>query len=446
MLIIFASISLCMEVSIIMDLLIQKTRLINPSTQTDAIKDILIEDGIITAIDDNIPLPHEHFPTINARNLTTFPGLTDIHCHFRDPGWPEKETIESGAQAALAGGVTTVVCMANTNPVVDNIETLDYILEKSKNIPINLLQNSAMTKGLKGNELVDVNAMLSHGACGFSDDGIPISNPQQMIAALKAVHETNSLLSVHEELPQLLFSAGVNYGPISKRLGVGGASDICEAAMVERDLQLQKMFGGRLHFQHISSARSYELIRKAKLKGQAVTAEVTPQHLALTEEILFSTGTNSKINPPIRSKNDQEALIEGIIDGTFDVIATDHAPHTTAEKSKSIFDAPSGMIGLETSLSIAFHTLVSTNRISRIRLAELMCCNGAKMYGLEKKIEVGQKADLTLFNETYTWTPTVFHSKSENTPFKGRTRNGKVMYTVCNNQLFNYIYDNLKEQ
>lgn len=424
-----------------MNLLLKQVRMIDPASNTDGIRDILIQDGKITAIDKTLP-NMDNIPVLDASGLTAFPGLTDIHCHFRDPGWPEKETIESGSQAALAGGVTTVVCMANTKPVVDNPETLQYILNKASSLPIRLLQNSAMTMDLKGQTLVDAKAMLTAGACGFSDDGIPIADPKIMEQALCIAADYNAILSVHEELPQLLFSSGVNYGKISKTVGVGGASDIAESALIERDIQLQAKTGGHLHFQHVSTARSLQLIREAKLAGQQITAEVTPQHLVLTDESILTCGANAKINPPLRNEADRQALLQGIVDGTFDVIVTDHAPHTTSEKEKGLQSAPSGMIGLETSLSISFTTLVSSGLISRLRLAELMCCKGAELYGLHKKIAVGEKADLTLFDENKIWTPEHFYSKSSNTPFLGQTLTGKVVYTICNDTLYNYTDTN----
>lgn len=420
-----------------MDLLIKHVRLVDPDSDTDAVKDILIENGIITDVGNTIA-PIGGIPVIDGTGLTAFPGLTDIHCHFRDPGFPEKETIESGAAAALAGGVTTVVCMANTKPVADSPEVMKYIMNKAKKLPIELLQNSAMTIGLGGRELVDADAMLNAGACGFSDDGIPITDSKIMARALQCVKEREVILSVHEELPDLLFSAGVNYGPVAQKVNVGGAPDISESAIIERDIMLQSKFGGHLHFQHVSTARSVELIKKAKLAGQNITAEVTPQHLALTDEIILTAGADAKINPPIRSEEDRLALLEGVKDGVFDAIVTDHAPHTAAEKQKGFINSPSGMIGLETSLSVAFDTLVTTGLISRLRLAELMCTNGAQMYGIHKKIAVGEKADLTLFNENTVWTPTKFYSKSANTPFIKRKLTGKVMYTICKNEIHKF--------
>lgn len=420
-----------------MDIFIRHVRMCDPASGTDGIRDIFIRQGKIEAVAPELAIPAD-VAVLDAEGLTAFPGLTDIHCHFRDPGWPEKETIETGSQAALAGGVTTVVCMANTKPAVDRPETLRYILDKAEKLPIRLLQNSAMTVGLQGKELVDAPAMLSAGACGFSDDGIPITDPHIMEQALKTVSSLGAILSVHEELPPLIFSPGVNYGPVSKAANVGGAPAVSEAALVERDLAIQKETGGHLHFQHISSARSLELIRAAKAAGQEVTAEVTPQHLALTDKIVLSAGTAAKVNPPIRSEEDRQALIAGVIDGTVDVIATDHAPHTAAEKEKGLLNAPSGLIGLETSLSVAFATLVVPGLISRLRLAELMCCRGAELYGLHKRIAAGETADLTLFDENRLWIPTQFHSKSSNTPFLGQELRGKVTCTICGGQLFRF--------
>lgn len=410
---------------------IKGVHLCNPATAVDGICDIQITDGKIAAIQERL-VPEAGSQIIHGTGLTAFPGLTDIHCHFRDPGWPEKEDIESGCSAALRGGVTTVVCMANTKPVADRPEILRGILEKGDRQVITLLQNSAMTVGLKGQTLVDADAMLAAGACGFSDDGIPIADPAVMEQALRTVKERGAILSVHEELAQLVLSPGVNQGPVSQALHVGGAGAAAEYAMVERDLQIQKKTGGKLHFQHISTGRSIELIRRAKQNGQSVTAEVTPQHLSLTEEAVLSCGSNAKLNPPLRGEEDRQALLRGVADGTVDVIATDHAPHTAEEKARSLTDAPSGLIGLETSLAICFSTLVSTGLISRLRLAELMCCKGAELYGLKKSVEPGMAADITLFDERETWVAEHFWSKASNTPYAGKKLCGKVKYVLCN--------------
>ena len=417
-----------------MNVLIKKVRVINPLTKTDTVLDILIKDGIIEKVEEDIEAPAD-FQVIDAEGLTAFPGLCDIHVHFRDPGWPAKETIESGSLAALAGGVTTVVNMANTNPVVDNPETMKYIMEKADKSPITILQNSAMTKGLSGKEIVDTKAQLEAGACGFSDDGIPIVDVSVMRAAIEAVKAEGKILSLHEEMPSLLFSQGVNCGEVSKAIGVGGAPSIAESAIIERDLLLQEQMGGHLHFQHISAARSVELIRAAKAKGQKITCEVTPQHLTLTEQVVLDCGTNGRINPPIRTEADRLALIEGIKDGTIDCIVTDHAPHTAEEKAKPFNQAPSGLIGLETSLTVAFDTLVRGEIIDRIRLAELMSATPASLYGIKKSIEPGMTADLILFDENEEFVYDKPVSKSRNSPFLGKTLKGKVKYTICKNAI-----------
>lgn len=422
-----------------MNLLIKSAHIIDPLSNTDTTSDILIEDGIIKSISDDItPDKNSDIETIDATDMVAMPGLCDIHVHFRDPGWPDKETIESGCLSALAGGVTTVVCMANTNPVTDNPDTLKYILDKADKTAVTLLQNSAITKGLAGKELVDTDLMLKSGACGFSDDGIPIEDVNVMINALKAACKTNSVLSLHEELPSLRFSAGVNFGSISKKLGVLGAPNLSESALIERDIMLQGIYGGRVHFQHVSTKESYELIKKAKAAGATITAEVTPQHLLLSDEELLSCGSNAKLNPPLRTKDDIDALIQGVFDGTFDCIATDHAPHTAAEKALGIEKAPSGLIGLETSLSVCYENLVLNKGMSLTKLVELMSINPASLYEIKKSIAVGNMADITLFDTKKNWTANSFVSKSSNSPFLGKELKGKVSYTICNNQVFRY--------
>lgn len=422
-----------------MNILIKNGRVINPNTNTDAILCIYAENGVICQVAEEEALDKNAIKAdsiIDAMGMTVFPGLTDIHCHFRDPGWPEKETIESGCQAALAGGVTTVVCMANTNPVCDNPDTLGYILEKAEKQPIKLLQNSAVTYGLGKGDIVDYKIMLEKGACGFSDDGIAIADPTKMQAALNISQETGKVLSVHEELPQLLMSQGVNMGSVSQKVGVPGASANAETAIVARDIEMQALVGGRLHIQHVSAAGTVDLVRKAKQNGQNVTCEVTGQHLALTEEIVLKVGANGRINPPIRTQEDRRALIEGIKDGTIEMVVTDHAPHTLEEKAKGIASAPSGMIGLETSLSVTFDTLVRKEGVSRMKLAEVMSTNPAKLYDIRKTIEPGEKLDICIFDEKEKWIADKFYSKSVNTPFLGEILTGKVKYTIVGEYVF----------
>jgi len=422
-----------------MNILIKNGRVINPFTDTDAILCIYAENGIIRQVSAENELDEACLhadKTIDARGMTIFPGLTDIHCHFRDPGWPEKETIETGCKAAIAGGVTTVVCMANTNPVCDNPDTIRYILDKASEQPIQLLQNSAVTIGLGKGDLVDYKAMLEAGACGFSDDGIAIADPAKMRKALEISQETGTVLSVHEELPQLLMSQGVNMGKVSKQVGVPGASANAETAIVARDIEMQALIGGHLHIQHASAAGTVELVRNAKKNGQKVTCEVTGQHLTLTEDVVLNAGANGRINPPIRTEADRRALIEGIKDGTIEMVVTDHAPHTQEEKSKGIAAAPSGMIGLETSLSITFDTLVRKEGLSRMKLAKIMSTNPAKLYNIHKSIEAGKKLDICIFDEKEKWIAEKFYSKSVNTPFLGEILTGKVKYTLVGEYVF----------
>ncbi len=418
-----------------MKVLIKAGRVVNPNTNLDSVCDILIDNGVISLVDINID--EEADKIIDASGMTIFPGLTDIHCHFRDPGWPEKETIESGCQAAIAGGVTTVVCMANTSPVCDNEDTLNYILSKGKMSPVNLLQNAAVTLGLKGEELTDAKKLISLGACGLSDDGIPIEDPKLMARALKFSEDNDVVLSVHEELPSLLFSQGVNFGKVSSRLGLGGAPSNAESAIVERDIQLQSVYGGRLHIQHASAARTIELVRQAKKRGQKVTCEVTGQHLTLTEDIVLEKGSTARINPPIRTEEDRRALIEGVKDGTIDCVVTDHAPHTTAEKSKPIASAPSGMTGLETSLSITYDTMVRKEGLSVLRLAQVMSTFPASMYGIDKSIESGKKADLCIFAQDEKWIYNKNKSRSVNSPFYNEELTGRIRFTIIGD----YIYE-----
>lgn len=422
-------------------ILIKNGRIVDPVRQFDDIADILIEGKNIVKVGKNLELDvnDSNLRVIDASGLVAAPGLVDAHVHFRDPGFTYKEDIETGAKAAAKGGFTMVVCMANTKPAVDNLETLKYIQDKAAKTGIHILQASTITKGLQGKELVDMDAMANAGACGFTDDGIPILNEKILVEAMKKARELDLPVSLHEEDPAFIIRPGVNQGTVSEKLGYGGASRTAEDVMVARDVILALHTGASVCIQHISSGNSVELVRTAKKLGADVHAEATPHHFTLTEDAVLEYGTLARMNPPLRTEKDRQEIIEGIKDGTIDMIVTDHAPHSMEEKAKPLADAPSGITGLETSLSLGIKSLVQPGHISLIKLMELMSKNPAEFYRMEPaSITEGAVADLVIFGENELWTVDKFASKASNSPFKGWELPGKVHFTICDG---NIVYE-----
>ena len=415
-------------------LLIKNGRVVDPVTNTDEVMDVLIEDRKI--IKTGKELNAENAEIIDATGLVVAPGLVDAHVHFRDPGFTYKEDIESGAKAAAKGGVTTVILMANTKPVVDNPDTLRYVQEKGEKTGIHVLQASTVTKGLKGKELVDMDEMASLGAAGFTDDGIPILDENILHEALIKAKELDLPVSLHEEDPYFIKQPGVNMGEVSEKLGYGGASRTAEDIMTARDCIMALDTGASVCIQHISSKNSVELVRTAKKLGADVHAEATPHHFTLTEEAVIKYGTNARMNPPVRTEDDRQAIIGGIKDGTIDMIVTDHAPHSDEEKARPMESAPSGITGIETSLALGIKMLVKTGEISLMKLIELMSTNPAKFYRMiPGSIEEGNVADLIIFGEDENWVADHFESKASNTPFKGWTLPGRIHYTICDGKI-----------
>ncbi len=422
-------------------ILIKNGRIVDPVRQFDDIADILIEGKNIVKVGKNLKLDENdsNLRVIDASGLVAAPGLVDAHVHFRDPGFTYKEDIETGAKAAAKGGFTMVVCMANTKPAVDNLETLKYIQDKAAKTGIHILQASTITKSLQGKELVDMDAMANAGACGFTDDGIPILNEKILVEAMEKARELDLPVSLHEEDPAFIIRPGVNQGTVSEKLGYGGASRTAEDVMVARDVILALHTGASVCIQHISSGNSVELVRTAKKLGADVHAEATPHHFTLTEDAVLEYGALARMNPPLRTEKDRQEIIEGIKDGTIDMIVTDHAPHSMEEKAKPLADAPSGITGLETSLSLGIKSLVQPGHISLMKLMELMSKNPAEFYRMEPaSITEGAVADLVIFGENELWTVDKFASKASNSPFKGWELPGKVHFTICDG---NIVYE-----
>ena len=425
-------------------MLIKNGLLVDPMEDRIYKADMRVAEGKIALIAENLEaLDGEEI--IDAGGFYVSPGLIDGHVHFRDPGFTYKEDIHTGALAAAAGGFTTVICMANTKPVADTPEVIRYVLDKAKEEKIHVLQAGAISKGFRGEELTDFEALLKMGATGLTDDGIPLKNEEFVKRAMEKAKELHVVLSFHEEDPAFIENNGVNRGKASTFFGIGGSPAEAEVSLVKRDCELAKEIGAKINVQHISSAEAVELVRQAKAAGAAVYAEATPHHFTLTEEACIQHGTLAKMNPPLRTEEDRQAIIRGLMDGTIDMLATDHAPHSAEEKAKSITEAPSGIIGLETALSLGITSLVNPGYLTLPQLIKKMSLNPAKIYGLDKgTLEVGKAADLVIFDAKEHWTPKDYASKASNTPFTGSHLCGTVQMTICDGKVA-FRKQNLKE-
>nr|WP_290573141.1 dihydroorotase [Agathobaculum sp.] len=402
-------------------MLIQNGHIMDPYTGLDEKRDVLVgDDGVISRVDARIDAP-AGCETLDAAGLTVSPGFVDGHVHFRDPGQTEKEDVHTGAAAATAGGYAAVICMANTLPTCDTPEIIQYVTKKAENEPVQVLQAGAVTKGLKGQELTDFAALQSAGAPCLTDDGINLTSAALCRAAMCEAKRLDMLLSFHEEEPSLVPSPGVNFGSAAaKKFGVPGAMASAESAMIARDIALALDTGARVLFQHVSSAQSVALIRAGKALGADIHAEATPHHISLTEADVLTYGTLARMNPPLRSEKDRLALIEGLRDGTIDMIATDHAPHTAAEKAREFARAPSGITGLETAFSVCNTSLTRAGHLTRMQLLDKMSRAPAELYRLPRHaVEAGCFARLVLLDWDCEKTYTSYRSKASNTPYTG---------------------------
>lgn len=415
-------------------LLIKNARVIDPSQRLDEGLDILIVDGKIARLAERIQA--SGVETIDATGLVAAPGFIDVHVHLREPGFEYKETIASGTEAAVAGGFTAVCCMPNTQPVNDNPAVTEFILARAKEAnTCRVYPIGAITEGLKGEKLAEIGEMHRAGAVAFSDDGKPVGSSYLMRRAC----EYSLLFDVPmvDHCEELSLSAGgvMHEGAVATRLGLRGIPAAAEEVMVARDVILGELTGARVHIAHLSTKGSLELVRLAKNKGLKVTCEVTPHHLTLTDEAVAESNydTNTKMNPPLRSSEHVEALVEGVLDGTVDCLATDHAPHHADEKAVEFDHAPFGVIGLETALPLTFDLLVAKNRMPLSRFVALWSTNPARIFKLSGgTLQVGAPADLTIFNPELraTVNPDKFRSRSRNTPFGGKRLRGWPVYTV----------------
>ena len=410
-------------------------RIVDPLRGIEENADIIIEGGYIKEIGGNLDFTGCG-RIVDAAGMVVAPGLVDVHVHFRDPGFTYKEDILSGAAAAAAGGFTTVICMANTKPAVDNPRILSYVLEKGRQTGIHVLSCASVTKGLGGKELVDMEALRGLGAAGFTDDGVPLMDTALLREAMERAASLHAPISLHEEDPSFISENGVNSGKTAAKLGLGGAPAQAEISMIERDCLLAQETGALLDIQHISTAGGVDAVRRARQRGVQVWAEAAPHHFTLTEDAVLKYGTLAKMNPPLRTEADRLAVIEGLKDGTIDMIATDHAPHSADEKARPFTSAPSGIIGLETALALSLDMLVKPGHLSMLSLMEKMSMNPSRLYGLPYEgVAEGAPADLVIFDEDEEWIAGDFHSKSSNSPFTGWKLTGRVKYTICGGKI-----------
>ena len=410
-----------------MKLLIKGGRVVDPKNNIDRIADIFIDDGIITEVAENISA--DNVQIIDAKNCVVTPGLVDMHCHLREPGFEHKEDVASGTRSAISGGVTSVACMPNTNPVTDSGEVVKYILQKADEAKnANVFPIGSITKGLGGEELTDFNELKNAGAVAVSDDGRPVENSAIMLSAMKKAKELNMAVISHCE--DIAVGKGdMNEGEVADSLGYKGISPTSEEIMVSRDAILSSQYNLPIHIAHISTKRSVEIIRQAKKNGTPITCETCPHYFTLTEDAVKVSGANAKMNPPLRRAEDVQAIIEGIKDGTIDVIATDHAPHHKDEKNQELGKAPNGIVGLETSFALGYTYLVKKGEISLSELVNKMSYAPSKILGIEKgTLSVGSKADISIFDiETpYNVNVDEFASKSKNSPYNDFELIGKA--------------------
>lgn len=424
-------------------LLIRNARIFGfPASAT---QDVLIESGRVKAVADNIETPSSGCLEIDGKGMTLLPGLVDLHVHLREPGYSYKETVRTGSEAAAAGGFTTVCTMPNLNPVPDSMETLQRQLDIiGRDAVVEVLPFAAITKKRMGTELVDYQALAPYVA-GFSDDGSGVQSSEVMERAMTAIAPTGKMLAAHCEVDALLKGGYIHDGEYARKHGHRGICSESEWEEVKRDIELAEKTGCRLHICHISTAESVELVRRGKERGVKVTCETGPHYLIMCDEDLREEG-RFKMNPPLRSRRDMMALRRGIADGTIDVIATDHAPHSDQEKARGLEKSAMGVVGLETSLGAIYKYMVGENVISFERMVELMAINPRLLLGREYDfLQPGSRADLTLVDLDRTWRvePDRFRTMGRATPFEGMEMKGKVMATLYGGKIA-YIDDSIK--
>ena len=421
-----------------MKLLIRQGRLVDPVGGIGGVMDILIEDGKVAVIGSNINEPGAKL--IDASGMVVCAGLVDMHVHLREPGFEYKETVETGALAAARGGFSSIACMPNTRPAVDSPEQIDFLKGKAAAAcGVHVWPIGAVTRGQKGQALTDFEALKAAGAVALSDDGVPVQNANLMRDALILAHRQELTVLSHCEDADMVKNYAVNEGRVSRQLRLEGRPAIAEEIMVARDAMLAEETGGAVHICHISTAKSVGLVRRYKRKGVQITCETCPQYFSLTEDEILAQGSLARVNPPLRTRADVDAVIEGLKDGTIDAIATDHAPHSAEEKARPLPEAPSGMVGLETALAVTLTYLYHTGEMGLSDILRKMTVNPACILRIPAKgrLSVGADADMVIFDPDEEWTvdPEQFASKGRNTPFAGQKLKGKVKYTIVGGRI-----------
>ncbi len=421
-----------------MKLLIRNGLVVDPFNGTTNLSDVFIENGKIISMAPNCPLEADQ--VMDATNLVVSPGLVDMHVHLRDPGLTHKEDIITGCAAAARGGVTAMACMANTSPITDSPEGITYIREKAKNEGngVKVHPISALSRGMKGKELTDAPQLKEAGAIALSDDGLNVDNAEIMRNALIQSKIVGLPILAHCEDSGMVGNRAVNEGRVSRQLWMEGRPAIAEEIVVMRDAMLAQETGASVHICHISTANAVAIVRDMKKKGVKITCETCPQYFTLTEDEILRQGSLARINPPLRTENDVRGIIAGLRDGTIDAIATDHAPHAPAEKALPLERAPSGAVGLETSLAVSLTALYHTGKMDLPQIIQRMSTNPASILGLPGgRLTIGSLADITIFDPEEEWVvnPDAFASKSRNTPFGGWTVKGRVKYTIIDGNI-----------
>lgn len=420
-----------------MKILIKNGRILDPATKTDGIYDLLVEEQKIAKIDNNII---EDVDTVlDASGCFVMPGLIDLHVHLREPGQEHKETIKTGAMSAARGGFTSICPMPNTTPSTDSPEMVAWVLQKAReDSVINILPVGAVTIGQAGTDMADIKGMAGAGAVAISEDGKSVMDTSTYLKAMKEAAENNLVVMAHCEDKNLVGKGVLNEGPKSKEFGVPGISNLVEDLIVARDILMAKEAGAKLHLCHCSTKDSVKLTKLAKEDGISVTAEVCPHHFTLSEDDILTNDSNYKMNPPLRSREDVQALKEGLRDGIMDVISTDHAPHSAEEKKRALEESPFGIVGSETAVGLTITELLEQGYLTPMEMAEKMSYNPARILGIDRgTLEVGKTADITVINPTEEYVINVneFASKGRNTPLNGRTVRGRVKATICSGKI-----------